>query len=68
MAAAQGAENHRDEWGLTWYLQWGIYTSMPTWTHSHNSLAEAEALSLKTSLKNNWFLKYLICWSSKAIA
>ena len=27
MVAAQAAENHRDEWGLTWYLRWGIYKS-----------------------------------------
>ena len=27
MAAAQAAENNVDEWGLTWYLQSGIYTS-----------------------------------------
>ena len=26
MVAAQAAENHGDEWGLTWYLWWGIYT------------------------------------------
>ena len=26
MVAAQTAEKHGDEWGLTWYLQWGIYT------------------------------------------
>ena len=45
VAAAQAAENHGDEWGLTWW--WGIYTSIPTWTHSQNSLAAAEALSLK---------------------
>ena len=32
MAAAQTAENHADEWGLTWYLRWGIYTSIPMWT------------------------------------
>ena len=57
MAAAQAAENHGDEWDLTWYLQWGIYTSNPGSTHSQNSLAAAaEALSLKmhshrTSLK-----------------
>ena len=30
-------------------LQWGIYTSIPTWTHSQNSLAAAEELSLKIS-------------------
>ena len=29
MAAALAAENHADEWGLTWYLRWGIYTSIP---------------------------------------
>ena len=56
MAAAKDAENHRDEWVLTWYLQWGISTSIPIWIHSQNSLAVAEALSLKifshgTSLK-----------------
>ena len=49
MAAAQVAENHGDEWGLTWYLQWGIYTSIPTWTHSQSSPAAVEALSLKIS-------------------
>ena len=49
MAAAQASENHEDEWSLTWYLRWGIYTSIPTWTHSQNSLAAAEALSLKIS-------------------
>ena len=49
MTAAQAAENHGDEWGLTWYLWWGIYTSIPTWTYSQNSLAAAEALILKIS-------------------
>ena len=49
MTAAQAAENHGDEWGLTWYFLWGIYTSIPTWTHSQNSLAAVEALSLKIS-------------------
>ena len=49
MVAAQAAENHGDEWGLTWYLQWWIYTSIPTWTHSQRSLAAAEALSIKIS-------------------
>ena len=49
MAAAQAAENHGDKWSLTWYLRWGMYTSIPTWTHSQNSLAAAEALSLKIS-------------------
>ena len=44
--AAQAAEKHGDEWGLTWYFLWGIYTSIPTWTHSQISLAAAEALNL----------------------
>ena len=35
--------NHEDEWGLTWYLQLGIYTSILTRTPSHNSLTTAEA-------------------------
>ena len=43
MAAAQAVEKHGDEWGLTWYFLWGIYTSIPTQTHSQNSLAVAEA-------------------------
>ena len=59
MAAAQAAENYGDEWGLTWYFLWGIYTSFPTWTHSQNSLAAAEAPNLKisshgASLKSLW--------------
>ena len=59
MAAAQAAENHGDERGSTWYWWWGIYTSIPTGTHSQNSLAAAETLSLKiffhgTSLKWSW--------------
>ena len=41
MAAAQEAENHGGEWGLNWYFLWGIYTSIPTRTHSKNSLAAA---------------------------
>ena len=48
-AAAQAAENHGVEWDLTWYLQWGIFTPIPTWTHSQNLLAAAEALCLKMS-------------------
>ena len=49
MAVAQAAESHGDEWDLNWYLAWGIYTSVPTWTHSQNSLAATEAPSLKIS-------------------
>ena len=47
LAAAQVPENHGDEWGLTWYLRSGIYTSIPTWIHLQNSLAAVQALSLK---------------------
>ena len=59
MAAVQAFGNHGDEWGLTWYLRWGIYASIPTWTHSQNLSAAAEALSLKisshgTSIKWSW--------------
>ena len=49
MAATQAAENHEDEWGLTWWLWWGIYTSIPTWIYSQSSLSAAEAVSLKIS-------------------
>ena len=55
MAAAQEAENHGDEWGLTWYFLCGIYTSIPTRTHSQNSLAAAEAPSLKISSHRTCF-------------
>ena len=30
MTAAQATENHGDGWGLSWYLQGGIYTSIAT--------------------------------------
>ena len=61
MAAEQAAEDHGNEWGLTWHFLWGIYTSISTWTYSKNSLAAAEAPSSKisfhgTSLK--WFWKW----------
>ena len=46
MEAAQAAENDRDKWDLIWYFWWGRHNSVPTWTHSENSLAAAEALSL----------------------
>ena len=49
MAGAEAAENHGDEQGLTCYFLWGMYTSIPTWTHSQNSLAAAQAPSLKIS-------------------
>ena len=55
MAAAQAAENYRDEWCLTWHLQWGIYASIPIWTHTVNSLVAAEALSLKISSQGKSF-------------
>ena len=61
MAASQAAKHRGDEWGLTWYLRWGIYTSIPTWTHSQNSLAAAEALSLKIS-SHGTSLKWSQIW------
>ena len=47
MTAAQAAENHSDEWGLTWYYLCGICTSIATWTQ--NLLKAAEATSLNIS-------------------
>ena len=44
MGAAEEAENHEDEWGLTWCLPWGIYTSISTRTHSHISVVAADSL------------------------
>ena len=56
MAAAQAAVLDKwlysyfwDEWGLTWCLQWRIYTSISPWTPSQNSFAARQALSLKIS-------------------
>ena len=70
MVAAQAAENHGRERGLTWYLQLGIYTSIPAWIHSQNSLAAAETLSLKisshrTSLKWSWRMYMMIYYRMK---
>ena len=48
MAAAWTDENHGDEFDVV-PLWWGICTSIPTWTHSQNSLTAAEALSLEIS-------------------
>ena len=53
MIVVQAAENHEGGWGLTWYLQWGKYTSIPTWTHLQSSLAAAEAPSLKISIQEH---------------
>ena len=39
MVAAQAAENRGEEWDLTWYFRWGIYATIPTWTHLQSSLA-----------------------------
>ena len=47
MAAAKAAENHGDEWGLTWFLRQGINISIPTWIRQQNSLVAEEPLSLK---------------------
>ena len=47
ITAAQTAENHRDEWDLNWYLQLRIFTSIPTWTTSPNSVTAADAPSSK---------------------
>ena len=52
MAAAQAAENHGDAWCLTCYFLSEIYTSIPTWTQSPNSVA-AEAPILKDILPSN---------------
>ena len=60
MVVIQAAENHGDERALTWYLWWGIYIHhfQPEPTHSQNSIAAAEALSLKIS-SHETFLKRL---------
>ena len=42
MAASQAVENHGDEWGFSWYLEWGIYTSIPIWNHQQSSVTAAE--------------------------
>ena len=46
MTVTQAAKNHRDESSLAWYLQWGIYTLIPTCLDPPNPPMAAEALSL----------------------
>ena len=58
MVAAQAAKHHGDEWGLNWYFRWGIHTTIPTWTHTQNSLVAEEALSLTISLP--WSISQMI--------
>ena len=48
-AAAEVAENHEDEWGLTWYLKWGTMHQFQT-ESTQNSLAAAEASILNIFL------------------
>ena len=64
MATAQTAENHGDEWGLTWYFGWGIYTSIPTWSHLWNFTKFSPKTRCRnykknyaniTFFHNNWF-------------
>ena len=62
MATAQAAKSQEDYWGLNWHLQWGIYKSILTWTHSQNSQAAGEALSLKISCHGT-SLKWSQKWS-----
>ena len=64
-AAAQAAKNHGEEWGLTWYFRWEIYTPIPTWTHSQKSLAAAEAPNLNIS-SHGKSLKWSQRWSNDA--
>ena len=47
MAAAQAAENHGDEWGLTWYLRWGIYINS-----NLNPLTKITSSSRSTKFKD----------------
>ena len=53
MAAAQAAENHGDEWVLTWYFLWGIYTSTPIWTHSQKLNSSSRSSRFKDILPGN---------------
>ena len=52
IAASQAAENHGDEWGLTWYLRWGIYIYIYTHTNSNlNPLTKFTSNSRSTEFK-----------------
>ena len=50
--------NHGDEWSLTWYLRWGIYTSIPTWT----PLTKFTSSSISTEFKDTfpWNISQMI--------
>ena len=54
--AVQVTENHGDEWGFTWYLRWGIYTS-------HSNL---NPLTKFTSSRGNEF-KDILPWNISQI-
>ena len=58
-SATQAAENHGDEWASPDTFYEGYIHQVPTRTHSQNSLAAAEAPSLKMSSHGtslNWNL------------
>ena len=42
-----------DKWELTWYFQWGIYKSIPTWTHSKNFTSSSKSTEFKDILPWN---------------
>ena len=53
MTVVQAAENYVDEWGLAWYLGWGIYMHQFQPETSQNSLAvtscfEFDRMSVET--------------------
>ena len=49
MVAAQATKNHGNKWGLTWYLQWWLYTPIPNRNNSQTSVPAADTPSLKIS-------------------
>ena len=59
MAAARAAENHVDEWGLTWYFLWGIYTYINA---NLNPLTKFTSSSRSIKFKDNlpWNMSQMI--------
>ena len=49
IGAAHATKNHENEWGLTWYLKWGIYTLIPIWIKAQNLEAATEKPTSKIS-------------------
>ena len=54
-----------DEWRLTWYLWWVIYTYIKTWTNSENSLPAAKAPGLMITKTVSISIRIVVSYAMK---